>query len=304
MRDGIVTSRVTNALGVTMDVLVDVSVIESDEAIELGELLGIERAYSILVNLWAWGLQNERVNGTFKRPNRLIAKTCEWDGDPDELVNALIKTKWLIPQDDGSFYMRGWLKKNGAFFRERENRRIRSARYREKQRAECVTRDEGVTSRVTARHFDRHVTRDKGGTQSQSQSQSQLHLKGTTSPTEWSDEYESGFTEFIAAYRCWNPRARGPNKNSTAGKKLRRMYLDRRNDGYSAADLCDSVRGMVADDWRLKRPSSIGLEFALRPQNIPNFLGTAHGEAPKNKAELQQGSDYKRGETSAEEIEL
>jgi hypothetical protein len=112
---------------------------DSDEAVLLGELLGVDDAWRYPLRLWAWGLNQNKVDGRFRLPPARVAAICGWGGDPQQLVDALADpgVRLLVRQEDGRWYMRGW-SRNRRFFAERQRLRTRAeaARRRGEEAAE------------------------------------------------------------------------------------------------------------------------------------------------------------------------
>lgn len=169
-------------------VTIDTGLIDSDESVEFGELLGDPDAWRHLVRLWGWGIQTDKEDGIIKLPAWKIAEVCGYRGDADELFAALTaplgrgQVPWLMPQGDGSYYMRGW-SRNGRYFKEKQ--RLRDVA----QRRRCA-RDQrqnghaGDTraARDTSREGDAGDTRDLTGNPSPSPSPSPSLKDNTASP--------------------------------------------------------------------------------------------------------------------------
>jgi hypothetical protein len=63
----------------------------------LCDLLGIRKfqAVGILESIWHWAARYAIQGDIGKWSNSAIAKGIEWDGNPDELIGALVKVGWL-----------------------------------------------------------------------------------------------------------------------------------------------------------------------------------------------------------------
>lgn len=53
-----------------------------------------------------------------------LAKVCEWDGEPDDFLKALLESKWLIREND-SLRLEGWERHGGKAIEERKKDRKR-----------------------------------------------------------------------------------------------------------------------------------------------------------------------------------
>lgn len=155
-------------------VQVETNLWDTEEAVELGRLVGVHDAWKYVVRIWGWGLDANCESGVIHlRPAR-IAGIVEFEGDPDVLFNALVATKWLVPRASGGFYMRGW-SRNRRYFLEKRKTRDRMRKYRERRARDAesdadVTRNERRTfggdrdpDPDRDRDRDRSIGEERGG---------------------------------------------------------------------------------------------------------------------------------------------
>ena len=112
--------------------------------------ISTREAVGSLFMLWWWALEYASDGDISKYDATDIADALQWDGDPEELVNALINcgphgSVGFIEKTDEGIFLHDWDKYGGRLFEKREKNRIRQARLREKNASnENVARDESV----------------------------------------------------------------------------------------------------------------------------------------------------------------
>lgn len=106
-----------------------------------------------VIKLLLW-LGRKRPDGNLgKITNRIIAKKGGWDGDPDNYVDALVSTGWLVKTDDG-YYLEGWDRHGGKLLEKRNKWRDRKNKQRgqkEESRVCPTGQSEDVTEEVAGR---------------------------------------------------------------------------------------------------------------------------------------------------------
>lgn len=132
---------------------------------KLARLLGVSvpTAVGHLHGLWYWALDFADDGAVSQFDAEEIADAVMWDGEPQQLVEALEKSGFLDRNDDGLF-LHDWSEYAGHFaeLREvkREQARIRKQRQRQREReekAEILSHaDVTQVSRVTSR-MSRHI---------------------------------------------------------------------------------------------------------------------------------------------------
>lgn len=61
-----------------------------------------------------------RVNGNLGVISaRKLAKECVWQGKPEVLLDALLRSKWLVPDSEGNLWIEGWERHGGRVLKER-----------------------------------------------------------------------------------------------------------------------------------------------------------------------------------------
>jgi hypothetical protein len=78
----------------------------------LGRVLGIDRGWSLPVALWQW-CGKYAPEGDLLLESWEIADACQWSGDPDRLVEALVSCGWL-DVIDGGWAVHGWAEYQGG----------------------------------------------------------------------------------------------------------------------------------------------------------------------------------------------
>ena len=88
----------------------------------LRRLLGISTAQAVghLHMLWWWSIEHSHY-GLFPPDYEAqdIADGSGWEGDPDTILNALVKAGWLKQRDKGWLEVHGWLGRCGAMLKRR-----------------------------------------------------------------------------------------------------------------------------------------------------------------------------------------
>lgn len=77
---------------------------------DLASTLGISRAHAvgILTLLWDQCATFTPQGNIGKLRNGAIARGCDWDGDPDEFIEALLDTGWLEAHDSHRLLVHDW----------------------------------------------------------------------------------------------------------------------------------------------------------------------------------------------------
>lgn len=128
---------------------VETNIWDTDEAVELGCLLGDEDAWRFVLRLWGWGIDADCESGVISLPPKRVASIVVFSGDAVTLFDALVATRWLVPRGDGRWYMRGW-SRTRRYFRQKRLTRARMKKYRARQKRDAkgtqdVTRNSAGT---------------------------------------------------------------------------------------------------------------------------------------------------------------
>jgi DnaD/phage-associated family protein len=132
----------------------------------LARALGVNlpTAVGMLHFLWWWAVEYAKDGDLSDFDAAEIAEELYWDGDPDELLNALISAGFLDRTDDGSLVIHDWYDYAGKLIEDIEKKRQQNAerqrRFRSKQQStkhnadSNASRNDDVTrdSRVTVTH--------------------------------------------------------------------------------------------------------------------------------------------------------
>lgn len=122
------------------------------EYFNLCTALKTELAEAYLFRLWSWGLKTKTMDGIVALDANLVARVTEYSGDPKVIFDALVSNRWLVPQEDGRYYIRGWATKNGRYLREGKRLAEKQARYRDRLEAERqAAHEEEIRQLVTPR---------------------------------------------------------------------------------------------------------------------------------------------------------
>lgn len=83
--------------------------------------------------LWLWALDNAEDGSIGGMLNQEIADVCEYKGDADAFVDALVEAGYLIRTDD-DLILHDWADYCGRLMDKREQNRLRQQKYRERHR--------------------------------------------------------------------------------------------------------------------------------------------------------------------------
>ena len=84
--------------------------LQHPKTLDLASRLGVSRPEAIgyLMLLWDWTAQNAIAGDVGKWANGSIARGCDWMGDPDEFVNALVESRWLEQSEEHRLFIHDW----------------------------------------------------------------------------------------------------------------------------------------------------------------------------------------------------
>jgi hypothetical protein len=139
------------------NVMMDETVDETPEYFELVDLLECDLVEAYLFRLFRWCLRTENIEGIARLTPRSVASITRYHGDPTVLFNALVKTRYLQPLNDGTYCIRGAKKRNAKFFRERIRQREKQAKYRAARDASHTAVDTVVRTAVLTAEEPRDV---------------------------------------------------------------------------------------------------------------------------------------------------
>lgn len=100
-------------------------------------VLGIDTPTAVghMCLLWLWALDNAEDGSIGGMLNQEIADVCEYKGDADKFVDALVEAGYIIRKGD-DMILHDWADYCGRLMDKREQNRLRQQRYRDKHRQE------------------------------------------------------------------------------------------------------------------------------------------------------------------------
>lgn len=190
-----------------------------DLAKELGT--SQEEALGILVSLWIWSLRNADKDGQLVGADKedvLEAFSMKMvSGSKVDLVDVLIKTKWMDEPEPGVLYIHDWDQWQEQWYKAIEKRKRDAER-----KAESRRRQREIEGQ------QRLVQSEEDSTTPVQQALTPVPQK----PAGKRNDYPSGFLEF------WNAYPRHVDKGEAYKK-----YAARRKDGFSDEELLDAAKG-------------------------------------------------------------
>ena len=88
-------------------------------------------ACGILESLWLFAGQHADDGYIGRHSNEDICDWIEYDGDPDQLVDALVQSRWLDRRHDGTVEIHDWLDHAPTYIKDRWRKRGDSGKFRE-----------------------------------------------------------------------------------------------------------------------------------------------------------------------------
>lgn len=224
---------------------------DSDAAVELGRLLGERLAWCHALRLWAWGIDQDRVDGTFKLEPERIAEIASYRGDPRRFVDAMITVGLLEQRPDDSLYMNGW-RRNQEYFAKK--RRMREYRKNQRERASGGADVPSEAPRDTPRVASRDTSR--------------VPRSPSPSPSlKKEDGFSLGVDQVVAHYLQHHPR-RAVQANKAANKIRARL-----KEGYSVQQLCDAIDGNAASSWHVENDHTHIDQIVSSAKKVDLFVG-------------------------------
>ena len=218
-----------------------------------------EEALGILVSLWLWGLNNADKNGRLISADRddvLEAFSVRLVGEVKaDLVDTLIKTRWLDEPEPGVLYIHDWDQWQAQWYKAMERRERDAKRKADSRKGKAGGPSNQMDAPILPGVFP----------------EPEPPAKPPDSPKR--NEYPVPFEAFWQAY----PRQIGKGE---AYKK----YQARRKDGYSDDDLIEAAKNYARDCRKRKTEK----EYIKHPKtflsdNLP-FLDYL----PKNNTKSQE----------------
>ena len=127
---------------------VDQSIRDHRKIYDLSDALNISVPLTIglLICLWLWGMDNTTSGNLDGISARTIARAAKWDGDPEQLLDALIDSGFIDVDDAGRKFIHDWAEYEGKYISARECERERSRSRRNSQRVDNQRSTDGRTA--------------------------------------------------------------------------------------------------------------------------------------------------------------
>lgn len=233
-----------------------------------------EEALGILVSLWLWGLNNADKDGRLVSADRedvLEAFSVKLvSGLAVDIVEALIKTKWMDEPEPGVLYIHDWDQWQKQWYKAMELREKDAKRKAESRRAKSFIAEQA----------------EEGGQECFLSPEPEIGSpKGESEPPKSQPEepkYAPAFEQFWDAY----PRKIGKGE---AYKK----YRARRKDGYPDEELLEAAKAYAAQCRKMKTEK----EFIKHPKtflsdNLPflDYLPKKKPEPPESSGDNPFGN--------------
>ena len=237
-----------------------------------------EEALGILVSLWLWGLKNADKEGRLMSADRddvleafsvkLIGKLADVD-----IINALVKTRWMDEQDTGILYIHDWEQWQEQWYKAMERREKDAKRKAESRKAQknCIE-NTGISPQE-----------DESNQEIPNEQVSSEVNDVPKIPKE--PEYPVPLEVFWEAY----PKKVGKGE---AYKK----YRARKNDGYSDAELleaakvyADQCKKLKTDKQYIKHPKT----FLSDSMPFRDFLQRKMQDGDDGAPSANSGNPYK-----------
>lgn len=189
---------------------------------KLAHLLSLSKPAAIghLHCFWWWALDYSDDGSLHAHESIDIAIGAEWEGDPDEFVDAMVRVGFIDQDDDGTLCVHDWDDYGGKLTRARKAHAERQKKKRaEKANSTSEERDTHVRSTDVARAEPHNSTQENT---------TQKDKNGAAAPG-YTDEFEAFWVEF--------PRGKGNKKKTFDQWKRLRPDADLQKsilDGLSA----------------------------------------------------------------------
>jgi hypothetical protein len=216
------------------------------KTIRLADILGIQlpTAIGMMHGLWWWALSYAQDGDITDYAPSLIAKAMMWDGDPDQLIQALVDcgrkghTGFLEMTDDGRLLIHDWYDYAGKLIEKRKEdaERKRSKR----QQSECpqdVQRTSNGHPTPVAGTVPNRTVPNRTEPKNEHVAPDGAREPDEKPKAEYSPEFEQFWAvyprklEKREAFRCWLARLKGGAKpdGMIAAAKNYAIYCERHN---------------------------------------------------------------------------
>lgn len=130
---------------------VDVSLPTHHKSLELAQILGLDRAHSLMVDLWCWAQVNApdgRIGG--RNPVRMVETAVGWQGEAGAFVDAALEARFL-DRDGDVLVLHNWEEHNGKALKRAEESAGRMRAYRERKETERTRQRDAPLTEADAR---------------------------------------------------------------------------------------------------------------------------------------------------------
>lgn len=227
--------------------------------------------------LWISTQKNTPRGDIGKFSNEEIAIECDWDGDPDLLVSALVESGWLdecmdnrLVVHDWEDHAPGWIKRQLG----RSKQSFVTVRRLLRAPGDCLEATRNLTQ--------------------PNPTQPNLKKPNQTQPNTASAVSSTCVDRVLGHYKSHHPR-------SKPGTKERKLISSRLKEGYSVEDLIDAIDGMHLTPHNLgendRNTPYLGLNVAMRDSDqVARFI--------RNKASPPRAvsADFVKGERAGSDF--
>lgn len=171
--------------------------------------IGTAQAVGHLHLLWWWALDYAQDGNLAPFEGDVIADACEWEHDPDVLVDALIQAGFV----DADMHIHDWDQYGGKFIKERER-----GRARQRKRRASFTRD--------AQESNAEVTRDSAGSSRVEKSTGEKRREEVSKPPVSHPPGRGAYTQEFEQF--WKPYPPTNGSKADAFKAWKQLSVEER----------------------------------------------------------------------------
>lgn len=251
--------------------------------------------------LWWWALDYAEDGDLSRYEEADIADACQWDGDPEQLVEALVSVRFLDRADD-QLVIHDWGDYAGRLIEKRQSEVQRVQRWRQAQKSVALEPEtpspEVANGPVTRNVRDGYVPRvDKSR---EDKTRDEDHAATAAAPVRSVPKKAKGpdLGPLVDAFRALGL----PDPSFTGGEgRAAQLLLATHSPEVVAACWQDIATGQYGDDFS-KRDLSFGfLSSRQRVANWQRWKSQPAGATPHSRPRgLHSGSGGKQGFSTAE----
>lgn len=219
-----------------------------------------------MCTLWVWTLRYAPDGNLSEFDHEDLAIASDWDGDPEEFINALLKVK-LLDSDDNSLHIHDWMERAGSFME-----KVRKRKQRQQDHIDTVSQDNPGQSRNVPRKIRLDKTRlDKTRTD--------------TDKTKKLSVSESQVEEVLSHFQRFNPNYRVPTHPEAEEVMLVR---DRVSEGYTTDQLKTALFGMQNDPWEQRERFNSPRHCFKSSESVSKFIDLANPDKLTGRAAARE----------------